>query len=111
MSLSISIRKSSDCIVRVACRDEAGAWYDFSGGSVVAKIRPSLASATVQPFTTSIVYSEERERWEIQLTLTAAQTAALTFDMGVYDVLFTDTAAKKHVVASGFVTVTDIASR
>ena len=111
MSLTLEVRKGADIIVRVALKDATG-YADLSGGSAVSKMRPTLASTTVTAtFATSIVYSTERTRWEIELSLGAATTTTLAAGENVYDVLYTDTAGKKFLVLAGNAVITDIISR
>lgn len=60
---------------------------DLTGASVAAKIKRRAGDATALISFTAVVV--DAENGVFRLSLTAAQTAALAFDVGVYDVLIT----------------------
>lgn len=60
---------------------------DLTGATVAAKIkRKASDAAALATFSTAVVDAEEGI---FRISLSAAQTAALNFDVGVYDVLIT----------------------
>ena len=101
---NIYIDAGADYTTTVTVTDSSGAALDLTGYTAAAQIRKTYesSSATVS-FT--VAFASDRTTGQLDLTLTGAQTAAVTQGRYVYDVLITSGAGALTRVVEGITTI------
>ena len=97
---NIFIDAGADYNTTVTVTDGTGAVYDLTGYTAAAQIRKIYeSSAATVSFT--VAFASDRTTGQLDLTLTGAQTAAVTAGRYVYDLLITSSAGAKTRVVEG----------
>jgi hypothetical protein len=102
---NITIDQGTTFNTSVALTDDAGNALDLTGYTANSQIRRWYTSNTSTDFTITV------SNGSIALALSSNQTANLTYDRYVYDVLLKDTANTITRVVEGIVTVNPRVSR
>ena len=101
---NIFIDAGADYNTTVTVTDGTGAVYDLTGFTAAAQIRKIYeSSAATVSFT--VAFNADRTTGQLDLTLTGAQTAAVTQGRYVYDVLITSGAGALTRVVEGISTI------
>ena len=101
---NIFIDSGADYTSTVTVTDGTGSAYDLTGFTAAAQIRKTYeSSAATVSFT--VAFNADRTTGQLDLTLTGAQTAAVTAGRYVYDLLITSGASAKTRVVEGIVTI------
>ena len=101
---NIYIDAGADYTTTVTVSDSSGSALDLTGYTAAAQIRKTYESSTATvAFTVS--FSSDRTTGQLDLTLTGAQTAAVTQGRYVYDVLITSGAGALTRVVEGISTI------
>ena len=97
---NIFIDAGADYTSTVTVTDGTGSAYDLTGYTAAAQIRKTYesSSATVS-FT--VAFASDRTTGQLDLTLTGAQTSAVTAGRYVYDLLITSSAGALTRVVEG----------
>ena len=97
---NIFIDAGADYSTTVTVTDGTGAVYDLTGFTAAAQIRKTYeSSAATVAFT--VAFASDRTTGQLDLTLTGAQTAAVTAGRYVYDLLITSSAGALTRVVEG----------
>ena len=97
---NIFIDAGADYTSTVTVTDGTGSAYDLTGYTAAAQIRKTYeSSAATVAFT--VAFASDRTTGQLDLTLTGAQTAAVTQGRYVYDVLITSGAGALTRVVEG----------
>ena len=101
---NIYIDAGADYTTTVTVSDSSGAALDLTGYTAAAQIRKTYeSSAATVAFT--VAFASDRTTGQLDLTLTGAQTAAVTQGRYVYDVLITSGAGALTRVVEGISTI------
>ena len=97
---NIFIDSGADYTSTVTVTDGTGSAYDLTGYTAAAQIRKTYeSSAATVSFT--VAFNADRTTGQLDLTLTGAQTAAVTAGRYVYDLLITSGAGALTRVVEG----------
>ena len=97
---NIFIDSGADYTSTVTVTDGTGSAYDLTGFTAAAQIRKTYeSSAATVSFT--VAFNADRTTGQLDLTLTGAQTAAVTAGRYVYDLLITSSAGALTRVVEG----------
>ena len=101
---NIFIDSGADYTSTVTVTDGTGSAYNLTGFTAAAQIRKTYeSSAATVAFT--VAFASDRTTGQLDLTLTGAQTAAVTQGRYVYDVLITSGAGALTRVVEGISTI------
>ena len=101
---NIFIDAGADYLTTVTVTDSSGVALDLTGYTAAAQIRKTYeSSSTTVAFT--VAFNSDRTTGKLDLTLTGAQTAAVTQGRYVYDVLITSGAGALTRVVEGISTI------
>ena len=101
---NIYIDAGADYTTTVTVSDSSGSALNLTGYSAAAQIRKTYeSSAATVSFT--VAFNSDRTTGKIDISLTGAQTAAISSGRYVYDVLITSGASAKTRVVEGIVTI------
>ena len=101
---NIFIDAGADYLITVTVTDSSGSALDLTGYTAAAQIRKTYeSSAATVAFT--VAFASDRTTGQLDLTLTGAQTAAVTQGRYVYDVLITSGAGALTRVVEGISTI------
>ena len=101
---NIYIDAGADYTTTVTVSDSSGSALDLTGYTAAAQIRKTYeSSAATVAFT--VAFASDRTTGQLDLTLTGAQTAAVTQGRYVYDVLITSGAGALTRVVEGISTI------
>jgi len=101
---NIFIDAGADFSTTVRVTDSTGSALDLTNYTAAAQIRKTYESlSATQAFT--ITFNSDRTTGKFDMTLTGAQTAAITHGRYVYDALITSGSGTKTRVVEGIVTI------